>query len=277
MKASIVYRKYLGKITAYYGEREAGSLLRILFEDAFQITNPNSERLLDDQQLEDLETYINRLLKGEPLQYILGQADFYGLKFKVSPAVLIPRQETEELVYLILEEHSAAESLHVLDIGTGSGCIPITLKKYRNHWVMNGVDISEEALEVAHENSLLNEVDVNFHQLDILSATPAADSMDIIVSNPPYIPKEEAHLMKDNVLKYEPFIALFVEDVDPLLFYRKIAVFSRLALKKGGFLYFELNEYNANQVAKLLVDLGFLEVELHQDISGKDRMIKARK
>jgi release factor glutamine methyltransferase len=277
MKASRVYRQQLKKIASHYDEREANSLIRILFEDGFQITNPNSERLLEARQLSLLEAYTDRLLKGEPLQYILGQADFYGLKFRVSPAVLIPRQETQELVHLILEQHSSEDALHVLDIGTGSGCIPITLKKYRHHWMLTGVDISEGALQIARENGRLNRVEVNFKQLDILSATPVADSLDIIVSNPPYIPKAEARLMADHVLKHEPVIALFVEDADPLLFYRKIAVFSQTALKKGGVLYFELNEFNANEVAKLLVELHFTGVELFQDISGKDRMIKARK
>lgn len=277
MKASIAYRQNVEKIASYYDEREANSLMRILFEDIFHIANTNSERLLNEEQLALIDVYTDRLLTGEPLQYIIGQADFYGLKFKVSPAVLIPRQETEELVYLVLENHSSDTSLHVLDIGTGSGCIPITLKKYRPNWNVSAVDVSLKALAVAKENSLLNRVVVDFQQLDILSATPIADSWDIVISNPPYIPNTEAHMMKENVLKYEPSIALFVEDVDPLLFYREIAIFSQLALKKGGYLYFELNEYNANEVAKLINKLGFGSVELFQDISGKDRMIKAQK
>lgn len=260
-----------------YGEGEANSITRILMEDAFAYTNPAREGQFPKEKELLLEEYLERLKQSEPIQYILGLADFYGLKFHVSQDVLIPRQETEELVYWILENHNARQSLNVLDIGTGSGCIPITLKKHRPEWAITGVDVSIGALEIAQQNADRNGGEVAFRQMDVLKVDSLSANWDIIVSNPPYIPTEESHLMPENVLKYEPRLALFVENEDSLLFYRKIADLSLNALSKNGRLYFELNEYNAEEVKAMLLEKGYCKVEIQKDINGKQRMISAQK
>ena len=260
-----------------YGEREARSMARILFEDAFGIYDHSSAVNFGLEQQAQLEVYLAKLTKEAPLQYVLGQADFYGLKFKVNDKVLIPRQETEELVYWILELYPENSRLRLLDIGTGSGCIPVTIKKYRPGWEVAGLDVSTEALKVASENALLNRVEVDFRQVDVLNVEALRGAWDIIVSNPPYIPREESELMRGNVLKYEPEVALFVEGHDALLFYRKIADLSSIALVDGGQLFFELNEFNASEVGQMLRNMGYSKVQLQSDINGKNRMIKAQK
>ena len=273
MKIQSAYQNTIQLLTAAYDAREAQSLTRIVFEDVFKITNPNREGDLDKSALEKLEEISKQLLDGRPLQYILGQADFYGLKFKVNEHTLIPRQETEELVYWILEQHSAANTLKVLDIGTGTGCIPIVLKKQRPDWLVSAVDVSKEAIRVAKSNAESLDVDVHFFEKDILHVDAFVESWDIIVSNPPYIPLREAGLMNKQVLDHEPHIALFVADDDPLVFYKKIALLAKEALNPNGRLYFELNEFNANEVAALLKDIGFSQIEIGVDINGKQRMI----
>ena len=215
----------------------------------------------------------------EPIQYILGEADFYGLKFKVNPSVLIPRAETEELVHLILSNHKNGTELKVLDIGTGSGCIPISLKKNRAKWLVSACDVSSGALAVANANAVKNGVEVDFFLRDILDERLSfeAQYFDIIVSNPPYIPFEERALMPKNVLENEPHLALFVENDTPLIFYKRIADVANASLKVGGQLYFECNEFNAQKVAQVLQDKAFTAVEIHQDMQGKDRMIVGQK
>jgi release factor glutamine methyltransferase len=275
MTIQAAFSKTLQELEGLYEEREAYSMARILFEDAFSIRNFN--RLDVFEHTSELEEYLKKLKQQIPLQYVLGLADFYGLKFKVNESVLIPRQETEELVYWILESHKGAYSLNVLDIGTGSGCIPITLKKQRAAWNVHGVDVSPGALQVARENALLNKVDVHFEEQDILETAALENKWDIIISNPPYIPRSESVLMPENVLKYEPALALFVESNDPLLFYRKISDLSYQSIQAGGRLYFELNEFNASAVGNLLEEKGFREVFLKKDIHDKYRMITALK
>ena len=260
-----------------YGQGEANSITRILMEDAFAYTNPGQEGQFPEDKESLLEEYLERLKQSEPIQYVLGLADFYGLKFQVNKNVLIPRQETEELVYWILENHHARQSLNLLDIGTGSGCIPITLKKHRPEWTITGVDVSIGALEVAQQNATKNGVEVAFQQMDILNVDSLSANWNIIVSNPPYIPTDESRLMPENVLKYEPRLALFVENEDALLFYRKIADLSLYALSENGRLYFELNEYNAEEVKAMLLEKDYHKVEIQKDINGKQRMISAQK
>lgn len=265
------------QLLSLYGEREARSMARILFEDAFGLRDFRQDKAMRAEQVHQLELYLVKLKAEVPLQYVLGQADFYGLKFKVDERVLIPRQETEELVHWILEEHGKQPVKRLLDIGTGSGCIPVTIKKYRPGWEVSGVDVSEGALQVAEKNARWNRVEVAFRQMDILAVDQLETSWDIIVSNPPYIAREEFPLMRGNVLKYEPELALFVKSQDALLFYRKIADISLSALSKEGRLYFELNEFNAAEVAAMLREKGYRKVELRADISGKNRMITAQK
>jgi release factor glutamine methyltransferase len=273
MKIQQAYQDSIHRLAKAYDAREAQSLSRIVFEDVFGITNPAREGELDTEATAQLEDILIQLLAGRPLQYILGQADFYGLKFRLNEHTLIPRQETEELVYWILEQHTPAAALKVLDIGTGTGCIPIALKKHRPNWRASALDVSAEAIAVAQDNARSLGVDVHFQEQDVLSLDALEGQWDIIVSNPPYIPVQESALMSKQVLDHEPHLALFVADDDPLVFYRKIARLAKEALSPDGRLYFELNEFNAEAVAALLKEAGFAEVEIGVDINGKQRML----
>ncbi len=274
--AQSAFRRLSEQLAACYDPGEAQSVARIVMEDAFGFSAV-SPQILDANQLKDLEAITNRLLNEEPVQYVLGKADFYGMKLDVSPAVLIPRQETEELVQLVLQAIPSGRITHLrlLDIGTGSGCIPIAIKKHRPEVEVWGLDVSKAAIETAFRNGVLNQAEVNWVQADILDRAAWAylRKWDIIVSNPPYIPKKETHLVPGHVLEYEPHLALFVEDADPLLFYRTILDFSLEHLNKNGRLFFELNEFNAREVADLARVAGYREVEIVRDLSGKERML----
>lgn len=266
-------------LQAQMEDREAENVMRILFEDAFDWTSGQPARSFLAKEQDQLSAILERLQANEPLQYILGEADFYGLKFEVTPAVLIPRPETEELVFQILEAGKNKEGQKGLDIGTGSGCIPISLKKNRPDWSLTGMDISEEALQVARRNALKNEVEVNWIVQDVLDeeAWDKLGRYDFIVSNPPYIPLEEKKVMPRQVLDYEPALALFVENDNALVFYRKIHDLAIRSLSTGGSLFFELNEFNARAV-QAMVDLRFFtEAVLLPDMQGKDRMLYCQK
>ncbi len=265
-------------LTPIFEKGEAIQMARIVFEDAFSITNFSRQDDLSETQLRRLEEIQTRLLAKEPVQYVVGMTYFYDLKFKVDPAVLIPRPETEELVHWILEDQPKNLNLRALDIGTGSGCIPITLKSKAPNFQVSAFDVSEEALSVARENAILNQVEVEFQNLDILKKEnwKTLPSYEVIVSNPPYIPFSEKELMSTNVLDYEPEIALFVTNEDPLVFYRTIIEFAKKHLVKGGWLYFETNEYNATEVEALFFKAGFFDIEKQKDLQGKERMVKAR-
>lgn len=272
------YQQFCDSIQTIYGEGEARSIARIVFEDVFTIFSFSSTASFSDENLAQLKTIEHRLIQHEPIQYILGQADFYGLKFKVNPDVLIPRQETEELVALIIETVGQSFSGRILDIGTGSGCIPITLKKYLPNAQVIGLDVSAAALRVATENASHLNQNVEWIQQDILNKEQwkTLDVFDIIVSNPPYIPRNEADKIPKWVLTKEPQIALFVENDNPLLFYETITAFSHQHLKNNGYLFFELNEFNAKAVYQLAVSSNF-ETTLHRDLNGKNRMLRAEK
>ena len=220
-----------------------------------------------------LESALDRLAKGEPLQYVIGSAPFCGLTFRVDGRVLIPRPETSELVEWVAQECGTSGSL--LDVGTGSGCIAVTLAQKLPCWKVQGWDISDGALEVARENSRLNGVDVEFRKVDILSAKETDCRFDVVVSNPPYVLEREKDQMEDTVLLHEPHTALFVPDNDALLFYRAIAEFGKKSLVPGGALYFEINPVEAEPLRLMLSDAGFRNPELRKDIFGKQRMIKA--
>lgn len=262
-------------LTPIYGAGEAKSIARIVFEDAFHLFDGTAQRPFLFQ--DTFQTIQQRLLKQEPVQYILGQADFYGLKFKVSPDVLIPRSETEELVHWILTSNQLTVP-SILDIGTGSGCIPISLKKKLPTATITAIDISPAALEIATENAQLNDVSIEYLQLDILKKSnwPLLPKYDIIISNPPYIPHQEAHLMPEWVKNHEPALALFVENEDPLIFYRTITNFAILHVQKNGYLFFETNEFNAKEVQSLMIANNWKEVTIEKDLFGKDRMIRGR-
>ena len=218
---------------------------------------------------------VNRLLENEPIDYILGNTEFYGLRFKVGKEVLIPRPETEELCDWIITEESLSD-LKVADIGTGSGCIAITLAKHLTDATVYACDVSESALGLANENATLNSVSISTNAFDVLLDFPIEEKLDIIVSNPPYVLESDKAEMENNVLDFEPHLALFVEDNDPLLFYRKIAEHALKQLKAGGRLYFEIHERYADEVQALLVEMGFSNIEVRQDAQGKERMVRAR-
>ena len=222
-----------------------------------------------------LDNAIERLKKQEPIQYILGYSDFCGLRFKVTPATLIPRPETSELVEWIASEATGKES--ILDIGTGSGCIAVSLAHKLPQSKVTAWDISNEALAVAAENSKENGQTVTFEQVDILAHEPTDEQFDIIVSNPPYIKENEKAAMHANVLDWEPHTALFVPDSDPLLFYRTIAEKGLTLLKPGGRLYFEINRAHGKETMEMLATLGYTSIELRKDFAENERMIRAVK
>ena len=229
----------------------------------------HSEKSIDIRVSDKLKNIITDLKTNKPFQYILGETYFYGLKIIINMHTLIPRPETEELVEWVLKENFNS----ALDIGTGSGCIAIALAKYSNADV-SAIDISEQALKVAKENEILNSVQVNWSQQDILEVKSLA-KVDLFVSNPPYVLNSEKERMQKNILEYEPHLALFVPDNDPLIFYKKIADIATESLNAGGKLFFEINEYFANELITILTQIGFVDIQLKKDINDRDRMIKA--
>ena len=217
-------------------------------------------------------------LKNEyPIQYIIGEVEFMDLTFEVNKNVLIPRPETEELIKWVLTTEEGSEDMSILDIGTGSGCIPIILAHSMAKSSVTSCDVSEKAIEVAKKNAIKNKVDIKLVVQNILSIDTLDASYDIIISNPPYVRESEKAQMKNNVLNYEPDIALFVSDNDPLIFYKHIARLAIKSLKPSGALYFEINQYLGSALCTFLKDLGFKEIELKKDIYGADRMIRAIK
>lgn len=231
-------------------------------------------RVLTEKEITGLNTALAQLEKEAPVQYILGETEFYGLRFKVTPAVLIPRPETEELVGWIVKD-TPNSPIKILDIGTGSGCIAVSLTKNIKNANVSAMDVSAEALKVAGENALLNKVNVTLIQDDVLKLHKLHQGFDIIVSNPPYVRVSEKQKMQANVLNFEPHTALFVPDNDPLLFYKKIAALAKNHLNPEGKLYLEINEAFGVAMAVMLKQEGFEAVELKKDIFGRDRMIKA--
>ncbi len=270
------------KLAPMYSPSEVESLIHLILEhvtgfNRLQIHLRQTDQLPDAKIIQIMEI-VNRLIAHEPIQYIIGETEFFGLNFSVSPAVLIPRAETEELVdWIIQEEKNHCKSL--LDIGTGSGCIPISIDRNLSLDFVEGWDISEEALKIARQNAAKNDSKVLFSSHNILDSENFDDAKkwDIIVSNPPYVLMEEAELMDKNVADFEPHLALFVPNNDPLIFYRAIAQFATVHLQLHGSLYFEINEKQGEQVVELLRELGFSEILTRKDLQGKDRMIRAKK
>ena len=257
--------------------REVQAMIRIICEDVFNY-DPVDVALRQESELPDfaaerISDIISRLRRHEPLQYIVGTALFHGHKFKVTPAVLIPRPETEQLVDLIVDENTASD-LRVLDMGTGSGCIAISLARALKFAQVDAFDISQDALAVARENAADLKVKVRLFQSDMLAPQPTA-RYDIIVSNPPYICWSERESMERNVLDYEPGQALFVPDNDPLLFYKVIAPYAAQSLERGGRLYLEINQRFGNEVKRLLEDCGLDEVRIIEDSFGRVRFAAA--
>ena len=234
------------------------------------------KRSLTDEEQSLFNNALHQLEKDVPIQYVIGETEFYGLKFSVTPDVLIPRPETEELVDLIIKETSRDE-ISILDIGTGSGCIAISLAKHLPNAHVTALDISAEALQIAQFNAALNKVEIEGVECDILKIESLDKDWDIIVSNPPYVLHSEKEKMQNNVLAYEPHTALFVSDNDPLLFYSKIAQLAHKHLTKNGKLYFEINEALGDETVEMLKLSGFEVVNLFKDVFGKHRMVSAAK
>lgn len=275
---------FVRSLNVQYEISECLSIVSIALEEVCDIKSNRLDvpghTLISGEHEGHLLKILEGLKKGIPLQYLLGRADFFGLKFMVKTGVLIPRPETEELVDWILKdvkiESPTKRKLKIIDIGSGSGCIPITIKKYADECEVSAIDISDVALEISAQNARLNEVDIHFYKVDILHRVFdfAEGSFDIIVSNPPYITPSERKEMHINVLENEPSLALFVPEDDPLLFYRRIALFASKCLTEQGCLYLEINEHYGAETSGLLHELGFSS-ELRKDMNGKDRMIKA--
>lgn len=284
MQAIYARQQIIDQLTPVYGAGEAASIARIVLEDAFQLRPGQlASSLLNDSQVIHLQEIIHRLLAGEPVQYVLRVAQFYGLNFEVGPAVLIPRQETEELVAWILEFIKLKKMVAptILDIGLGSGCMGITLKSKRRDIQLWGLEKSPEALIIAQRNAerLLGKDQYQFLEQDVLDSTKWTQLPDceIIVSNPPYIPHQEINHVSAEVYRFEPAMALFVENEDPLIFYREISALAWEKLKSGGALFFECNTFSANAVLDLVAKTGFQQTELRKDLAGADRMVVAIK
>lgn len=234
------------------------------------------KRIFSEEEYSLFENALRQLEKDVPIQYVIGETEFYGMKFKVSRGVLIPRPETEELVDLILKEASKDE-ISILDIGTGSGCIAISLAKNLPKAKVTAMDVSAVALQIAQYNAKMNQVEIKCVESDILKLESLKKDWDIIVSNPPYVLHSEKEKMQDNVLNYEPHNALFVPDNDPLLFYKKISQLAHKHLTKNGKLYFEINEAFGDETVEMLKLSGFEDVKLFKDVFGKNRMISTTK
>ena len=274
-------RHFFLELSNLYPETEIQSFFTILVEFKLHLSRiqlafeHNFE--LDNDDFEFLQNALLKLKNQIPIQYIVGETAFYGLLFKVDKNVLIPRPETEELVEWILQNHKNSNSLKILDVGTGSGCIAISLAKNLPNTKVSAIDISQEALNVAKNNAALNQATVDFIQADILKIEKLSTNFDIIVSNPPYVREMEKSQMQQNVLSNEPHIALFVENENPLLFYDKIAELAKNHLTENGVLYFEINQYLGLETVELLKSKGFKNIELKKDIYGVDRMVKCLK
>ena len=275
--AKMLLEELTAKLASGYDARESGNiatelLLHFCWLDKVKIAL-NESICLELTTKELLDDTLRRLLNQEPLQHILGSVAFYGFTLKTDSRALIPRPETEELVNWIVQENRTRASLKVLDIGTGTGCIAIALAKFLPKSEVAALDLSEAALELAAENAKLNHVRIDYHQSNVLNeALPG--QYDLIVSNPPYIPMADMAKMAANVLDFEPSLALFVKNERPLIFYERIAKLAGHHLKPQGRLYFEIHEDFGPQVIEVLTNSGFREVELKQDLQGKDRIIK---
>ena len=277
---------YASELEKIYGFDEANALIMILLEHYFGIDRVkiamDPELRLSESELLTLHFAVKELLKNKPVQYILGETEFCGMRFFVDENVLIPRPETEELVNQLVScsvNQLHSPSFRILDIGTGSGCIAISLAKLLKNSIVTAVDVSEKALKVAKKNAESNCIDVNFIKDDILNPKNPElidNQFDIIVSNPPYVCESEKTEMRANVLDYEPSSALFVSDTDPLIFYRKILEFAQKTLTHDGEIWFEINEKFGPEMKNLCIEMGFKNAEIIKDFRGRDRILRAR-
>lgn len=277
-----VYKMIWDELSPLYQATEAQAMARILIEKVtgkrFHDTIVTPNIILHDDKIVELKQYISQLKLQKPIQYILGEVEFFGIRLKVNENVLIPRPETEELVDWVLKTNPHA-SPTILDIGTGSGCIAIALAKNISNAKIHAMDISSDAIAVASENAITNNTKINFIEQDILTLpySITGSPFDIIVSNPPYIRESEKVLMRPNVLENEPELALFVNDSNPLVFYKAIANAAKRHLKSEGYIFCEINEAFGIETATIYQEMGFVDVTIRKDINGKERMVRAKK
>ena len=267
----------------FYSNSELDQLAKSLLMSRMKLDSTSyllaSESQVSDEVLEQLRSDIHRLSMHEPLQYVLGNTSFYGLEIQCNPAALIPRPETEELVDWVLREVQLPSCL-LIDLGTGTGCIPLAIKAKRPSWQVSAIDVSQDALALARSNALRLALDVHFEAADLLtdfSDLAIKNKFNVVISNPPYIPNADAMSMLPNVLNHEPHLALFVPDSDPLLFYRRIVGFSEQYLEKEGYVFVEIHEDLSEETIQLFHQAGFANIELRKDLQGKSRMIKAQR
>ncbi|PWB26160.1 peptide chain release factor N(5)-glutamine methyltransferase [Flavobacterium sp. HTF] len=282
MKIKQYRTQFIQELSPFYDAYEAESFFYLILENKHRLRQIdlalNHELTFSKSDFVIWDSILEKLKKEVPIQYLLGKTHFYGLEFDVNENVLIPRPETEELVEWIINENlntDKTQKLKILDIGTGSGCIAISLAKNLPNADVYAIDISKKALETAKWNALNNKVNVTFMYKDILELEALKCNFDIIVSNPPYVRNLEKAEIKKNVLDYEPHLALFVDDNDALVFYRKIALLAQKNLLEKGQLYFEINQYLGKEMADLLEEMNFKNIDLRKDIYDNDRMIKA--
>lgn len=282
-KLSDLKQYFKQKLDEHFSESEIKLMFDEIVMQRLQLSRAdlllNKDLRLSESDLLHVRTIAHRLLEHEPFQYIMGETEFSGLNLKCDARALIPRPETEELVQWIQESFSEKnEELHILDLCTGSGCIALALKSNFQKAIISALDVSQEALNLANENAQTTRLDVKFFEHDLLTYSTLdfpKKSFDCWVSNPPYIPNRDKELMHANVLNFEPHVALFVDDHDTLIFYRKIATLAKDYLKQNGLLFFEIHEDLASEVSQLLEELHFSNVEIKKDLQGKNRMIKA--
>ena len=274
-------KNLIQQLTPIYGKREARSICRIVFEDLFHLKRPIQNVTLGAEAEEMYANVSDQLIKKVPVQYIVGHTWFYGKKFLVNPDVLIPRPETEELVHWIISDlkKRGAPHVRILDIGTGSGCIALALKSEMPSINITAVEKSPEALKVAIANANQLNEDCSFVLMDVLDQAgwDKLDTFDVICSNPPYISPNEKVIMGESVIEFEPKMALFPEGNDHLIFYKSIAKLGKEKLSTGGWLYFELNEFNSEEISNILSDEGYSKIEIKLDLQGKERMVKAQR
>lgn len=277
--AKMLMHKISQQLLPIYESREAENIAWLVMEELFGFRRMDAIMqntvVAEEADIQKLHEVVALLVKGCPVQYALGLAWFYGRKFEVNSAVLIPRPETEELVQLVLKDIKGKDDLRMLDIGTGSGCIAISLALESPSCTVFACDISDPALAMAQKNAENLQAGVQFFQCDILAESNSIEGLDVIVSNPPYVLNAEKVKMHKNVLDYEPFHALFVPDDDPLMFYRAIAKYGQKTLGEKGLLYFEINEAKGRDMLKLLQEMGYADCNILPDLHGKDRFVRA--
>ena len=279
MKIRAYRSNFLAHLSSIYDEMEAENIFYLILENRKKLKRVdlalNPDLIFSDNEIEKWNVILEDLINEIPIQYILGTTSFFGLEFLVNENVLIPRPETEELVNWVLEDYKELQNIKILDIGTGSGCIAIALAKNLKNTQVFAIDVSNKAIETAKLNAKQNDAEVFFMNCDILNTGDLNQKFDCIVSNPPYVRNFEKVEIKKNVLDNEPHLALFVEDDDALIFYRKIAELAKKSLNPNGKLYFEINQYLAAETIALLKDFEFKNIELRKDIYENDRMLKA--